>query len=75
MVAQEAGAKASFLYFRKPDSRERAYVKNSAYRKMRTVAFGSQEIAVKKITLPFHSERTRTDKMGIYADLALTHDV
>jgi hypothetical protein len=66
-VAQEAGGSPFYIRNRIKDALvQTAPIENA------TVPFGSQEIAVKKITLhPFEKDKNR-DKMGIYAELALT---
>lgn len=66
-VAQEAGGSPFYIRNRIKD----ALVKTAPIEDA-TVAFGSQQITVKKITLhPFEKDKNR-NKLGIYADLALT---
>jgi hypothetical protein len=66
-VAQEAGGSPFYIRNRIKD----ALVKTAPIEDA-TVPFGSQEVRAKKITLyPFEKDKNR-NKMGIYADLALT---
>ncbi|MCY0096486.1 hypothetical protein [Hoeflea ulvae] len=66
-VAQEAGGSPFYIRNRIKDALDR-----TAPVEDEMVAFGSRQVAAKQITLhPFETDKNR-DKMGIYADLALT---